>query len=189
MKAKLLFAILTAGLFVVASCGKDDEAPTTDDITTDEGTTDDQTDDDIVPKPATAEERSIIIGGTGNSFDDSLIWQGSEYYIAQWDRSTNDYSTEEEDITESENFKESTFWFKKDKYTGERLGYPVGKGQWIDRLGKTGLTWEMEADNNKKMIINKGTGEQEWIIVSLTTERFEFTRIWMGAKERMVLRK
>lgn len=187
----LLLLLFVSGSFYLTSCGGDDEEPPVVDDTVVIPTDDEGT----VTKPPTVNELSILLGGPGNGFDDSLVWKGKQYLIAKWDAQNNEISSAEEDITIEDRFTENEIWFKRDEYTSDRFGYPVGKGKWIDPLGKTGFNWEFEPDDTKNLYMNRneqyppGGGRQDWTIVSLTTSRLEFKRIWQGNQERRVWTK
>ena len=198
MKIKLTCILFLSGMLFLGSCGGDDEEPIVDDgIVVDDGTTTDDpsTDNGGGSNIPTADQYSIRLGGPGNNFDDSLVWKGSQIFSADWNAQTNSTSSAEEDITEAERFTEHIFWFKRDKYNSDRLERPLGKGKWIDPLGKTGLNWEFAVDNYKNLSVNKlekyppNGGRQDWTIISLTDSRFEFKRIWQGKQERMILLK
>lgn len=170
MKYKLLLLFILSGFAFINACGGDDE-----EVIVDEGTG--------FTAPTDVAGMANLLGGDGK---DSVVWVGQKWTQAAWDPFTLDYSKEEEDITDKPDvrFKEHTIWFKHDDYNTPRFGYPVGKGKWIDPLGKTGFYYELEVGVLDKIFVNTreeyppAGGRQDWENLKVTENTIEFTRKW-----------
>lgn len=171
MIRKLLLLLIVPGFLTLAACGGDDET-----LPIDEGNGNNE--------PQNVDELSSIFGGTGK---DSVVWTGKQWLQADWDPLTLSWDVEnEDDITNDPgvNFNEHEIWFRHDDYNTPRLGYPVGKGKWIDPMGKTGFYYEFHAGVMDTIFVNAGEayppggGRQDWVIRNASETEIEFTREW-----------
>ena len=164
--------MLVPGFMAIAACGGDnDEMPPIDDNNGGNN------------EPLNVDELSLILGGDGK---DSVVWVGKQWLQADWDGLQLKYSDDEKDITNDPgvNFTEHEIWFKHDDYNTPRFGYPVGKGKWIDPMGKTGFYYEFKTGVMDSLYVNAREdypprgGRQDWVLQSLTETELEYTREW-----------
>lgn len=183
MKFKLFFLALFAGALTIASCGDDDPVGGDDDgtVITDDG-----------PTYTDASQVAQALGGDGK---DSLVWLGQHFYRSTWDPLTQDFSTEEKEVTEDPNilFTQHSMWIKYNDYQSGRLEYPVGKLQWIDAFGKSGMNWEFNTEELDVMYMNnteQAPSKHQWTDILVSDTKFEFQREWRSGgtlyKERYV---
>lgn len=186
MKYKLFFLALFAGALMFSSCGDDDPI--------DDGTDDGPiiTTDDDGPAFSSSSEVAQTLGGDGK---DSIIWLGQHFYRTPWNPTTQDYSGDEVEVTEDPNIKftEHSMWIKYDDYSSERFETPVGKLQWIDPFGKSGMNWEFNTEELDVMYINNtetAPSKHQWTDLIVSETKFEFQREWRSGgsqyKERYV---
>lgn len=179
MKNYLFILMVLAGFVGLSACGKEDPEEDNDD--------DDKNTSITIES---ADQFANLIAGDGK---DSSVWQGSQLFRRYWNQMAGEYDPEEEKTNDPNiKFPEHVIWFKYDDYQSPRLGRPVGKGQWIDPLGKTGFNWEMEPGVLDTIFINRmesrppGGGKQEWQVLSISNTRLECERKWYEGRQEYI---